>query len=66
MTVHVEEMEPEATNAELVHWMSPRRTRGTAAALPAATMAAFCLGVATAFALIATFRWVAPPRPTLH
>lgn len=61
MTLPVEEFTPEAPKAELVHWMDPGHVRLEPPGIAVTAVAAFALGVATAFAL----HWLAPRREGL-
>lgn len=65
MTLPAEELVPEAPRGELVHWMEPGPVRLEPPALALTAAAAFAVGVATAFAALATWRWIEPRREGL-
>jgi len=65
MTLPTEDFAPEEPPGDLVHWMEPGPLRFGSAGVSAAAVAAFALGVVTAFGALAAFRWLAPRREGL-
>lgn len=65
MSLHADDVLPEAPTAEVVHWMEPKRLQLGPGGISATAATAFALGVAAAVGAFALFRWLAPRREGL-
>jgi hypothetical protein len=65
MTLAEDDNLPPEPSGEVVHWMEPGPLRLGSRDVPVATLAAFALGLATAVAGFALYRYLAPRREGL-
>lgn len=62
MTDHVEEIQPDTANGELVHWGEPKPLAVGPAGMSITAVTAFAVGVAGAVTILALMHWLTPPR----